>query len=63
MPANESESEYIERCIKASDVVQQEDVFLCESVQAGLESSAYHTGRYAPNVSGTLKMFVGVLSC
>ena len=31
--------------IKLSDVVQQEDIFLCENVQKGLESRAYDVGR------------------
>ena len=30
--------------------VQQEDNMICESVQRGLDSQAYDTGRYAPGV-------------
>jgi len=42
--------DYIESSLKASDQVQQEDNMICESVQTGLASSAYDTGRYAPGV-------------
>ncbi|XP_077868445.1 uncharacterized protein LOC100373430 [Saccoglossus kowalevskii] len=41
----------------ASDKVQQEDIFLCEGVQRGLESSAYDLGRYAPGVEFADHMF------
>eukprot|EP00093_Oithona_nana_P012300 12300.XXX_577684_576342_1 [CDS] Oithona nana genome sequencing. len=42
--------EYITNCLKNSDQVQQEDGFICQAVQKGLESSGYDVGRYAPNV-------------
>merc|ERR1719290_809153 len=42
--------EYVEKSLVSSDQVQQEDNFICESVQRGLNSSAYDTGRYAPKV-------------
>ena len=41
---------YISDCLKDSDQVQQEDSFICQAVQAGLDSSGYDTGRYAPSV-------------
>lgn len=41
---------FIDESLKASDQVQQEDNMICESVQTGLQSSAYDVGRYAPGV-------------
>ena len=41
---------YINDCLKNSDQVQQEDDFICNAVQRGLESSGYDVGRYAPKV-------------
>ena len=37
---------YVEQSLAESDKVQQEDNMICESVQRGLESSAYDTGRW-----------------
>ena len=37
----------IQKAIAFSDEVQQEDIFLCESVQRGLNSSTYDRGRYS----------------
>jgi choline monooxygenase len=39
---------FLRRSLEASDRVQQEDVGVCESVQRGLASALYDTGRYAP---------------
>ena len=39
--------ERIQRAIAFNDEVQQEDIFLCESVQRGLSSSTYDRGRYS----------------
>ncbi|TFJ81314.1 hypothetical protein NSK_007275 [Nannochloropsis salina CCMP1776] len=41
---------YVEESLTASDEVQREDTYLCENVQAGLESGGYDRGRYAPRV-------------
>ena len=41
------DSEFVEKSLAASDVVQQEDVDICESVQKGLGSSSYDRGRYS----------------
>ncbi|PRP89000.1 hypothetical protein PROFUN_02278 [Planoprotostelium fungivorum] len=43
------EAEWIEKSLAASHKVQEEDVWLCEGVQRGLESPAYDVGRYAPS--------------
>ena len=42
--------DFISECLVASDQVQQEDSMICQSVQIGLESSAYDVGRYAPRI-------------
>jgi choline monooxygenase len=41
---------FLSTSLAASDQVQQEDNMICQSVQVGLHSSAYDTGRYAPGV-------------
>jgi choline monooxygenase len=42
------EIQYIEDSIGKSDLVQKEDIFLCENVQKGVLSDAYDCGRYVP---------------
>ena len=42
---------YVEQSLAESDKVQQEDNMICESVQRGLTSSAYDTGRWRSSVS------------
>ena len=39
--------DFVSKSLAASDVVQQEDIDICESVQRGLESSSYDKGRYS----------------
>ncbi|KAL7583913.1 hypothetical protein Lser_V15G44412 [Lactuca serriola] len=41
---------FVTGSLKDSEQVQMEDVTLCESVQKGLESPAYGSGRYVPMV-------------
>jgi len=36
---------FINSSLESSDVVQEEDMFLCENVQIGLESPSYDMGR------------------
>ncbi|KAL4297580.1 hypothetical protein GQ457_12G025300 [Hibiscus cannabinus] len=48
---------FIERSLKDSEKVQMEDIALCEGVQRGIESPAYITGRYAPNVEKAMHHF------
>jgi len=38
----------IEKDIKFSDEVQQEDIMICEKIQKGLESKGYDKGRFSP---------------
>lgn len=37
--------------------VQQEDIGLCSSVQRGLRSPAYDSGRYAPSIEFPMHHF------
>ena len=46
--AENVDQEFIEKSIAASDIVQQEDMDICDAVQRGLKSRAYNQGRYAP---------------
>ena len=41
---------YVSESLAESDKVQQEDNMICESVQRGLESSAYDTGRWRQEI-------------
>ena len=47
-PALADDAGFIERSLAKSEQVQAEDTMICHSVQRGLASSAYDTGRYAP---------------
>ena len=49
-PGTAEDDAFIQESLAASDQVQQEDIHICESVQRGLESSSYDTGRYAPHL-------------
>jgi choline monooxygenase len=46
-PETANDNEFVEKSLAASDVVQLEDVAICESVQKGLGSSSYDQGRYS----------------
>ncbi|MQL94484.1 hypothetical protein Taro_027144 [Colocasia esculenta] len=48
---------FIKRSLEESEKVQLEDIELCEAVQKGLESPAYCSGRYAPNVEQAMHHF------
>jgi len=48
--AGESAERFLEESIAQSEVTQREDISICESVQRGLASKSYDTGRYAPQV-------------
>ncbi|MBK7993807.1 MAG: aromatic ring-hydroxylating dioxygenase subunit alpha [Blastocatellia bacterium] len=48
----DTSEDFITASIKASEQVQIEDVSICESVQRGLSSKSYTTGRYAPTLEG-----------
>ncbi len=63
-PAKEgAEAErFIEQSLAASDRVQQEDIAISESVQRGLRSRSYNTGRYAPALEIAMHHFHRLLS-
>lgn len=46
-PEAAADKRFVAASLAASDQVQQEDIQLCESVQRGLRSPAYSTGRCA----------------
>jgi choline monooxygenase len=46
-----------EQSLQESHRVQEEDIYLCEQVQLGLESQAYDSGRYAPTVEHAMHSF------
>lgn len=48
---------FVAESLKDSEQVQMEDIVLCESVQRGLESPAYDSGRYAPMVEKAMHHF------
>lgn len=51
------DKDFIESSIADSEVVQKEDITLCEDVQNGLLSPAYDVGRYAPRVEQAMHHF------
>ncbi|XP_076947700.1 choline monooxygenase, chloroplastic-like [Bidens hawaiensis] len=48
---------FVAKSLEESEKVQMEDIMLCESVQRGLESPAYDSGRYAPMVEKAMHHF------
>jgi choline monooxygenase len=54
---NSYNEKYIQECIQQSEIVQNEDIALCERVQKGLNSGAYDSGVYAPMVEQGEFMF------
>jgi len=52
MPELARDASFVEKSLAASDVVQIEDVDICESVQKGLGSSSYDQGRYSVKREG-----------
>lgn len=54
---------FIEQSLKDSEIVQIEDIILCEGVQRGLQSPAYCSGRYAPSVEQAMYHFHSLLHC
>lgn len=52
---------FITQSLKDSETVQIEDIKLCEAVQRGLESPAYCSGRYAPQVEKAMHHFHSLL--
>ena len=48
---------FVGRSLDASDRVQDEDRWICEAVQRGLESASYDRGRYAPRIENAMHHF------
>jgi choline monooxygenase len=53
--------EKIKSDIEYSDKVQQEDIQICEHVQKGLESKAYHKGRFSVECEAGVHHFQSLL--
>ena len=51
-PSLVGQKEILNSSIEKSDKVQQEDIWLCERVQKGINSRGYDVGRYAPLLEG-----------
>jgi choline monooxygenase len=52
LPEVAGDRAFVEKSLSASDIVQVEDVEICESVQKGLSSSSYDRGRYSVRREG-----------
>ena len=46
-PAQLEDSEWIDSVVQGEDIVQREDMHMCDLVQSGLTSPAYDVGRWA----------------
>lgn len=51
----------IEEDIRCSDLIQKEDVGICEHVQKGLESAAYDKGRFSAEMESAVHHFQSLL--
>jgi choline monooxygenase len=58
---SESAVEKIKADIVYSDKVQAEDIQICEHVQKGLESKAYHKGRFSVDCEAGVHHFQSLL--
>jgi choline monooxygenase len=55
-------AEELARSLAFSDVVQQEDIAICEAVQRGLRSRTYTDGRFSVRRENGVHHFHGLLS-
>ena len=55
-PAQLDDKEWIDGVVKGEDIVQREDMHMCDLVQSGLTSPAYDVGRCASSPAPTLCM-------
>lgn len=60
--AQRSDADLVKKSIAASDVVQREDVEICESVQRGLSSRAFDRGRYSARLEHAALQFHRLLA-
>jgi choline monooxygenase len=58
---SESNQRQIQEDIDYSDKVQLEDIMICEAVQKGLESKAYHKGRFSVECEAGVHHFQSLL--
>ena len=56
-PDSSKDTQFVADSLAKSEQVQQEDMMICGSVQRGLRSSAYETGRYAPRLEHGMYAF------
>jgi choline monooxygenase len=56
------DASFIERSLEASDAVQREDIEICESVQQGLSSTSFDSGRYSVTRQAGEHHFHGLLA-
>lgn len=52
-----SDHEFINKCLESSELVQIEDITLCDNVMKGVLSDAYDKGRYIPSKESPLHHF------
>lgn len=51
------DNEFIQQSLAASDLVQKQDIEICQMVQTGLRSGVYDRGIYAPKFEGGMYAF------
>ena len=51
------DKEWIDAVVIGEDIVQREDMHMCDLVQGGLASPAYDVGRWATNSAPSLPQF------
>ena len=56
-PESVKDHQFVSESLAKSEQVQKEDMLICRSVQRGLRSSAYDTGRYAPKLEHGMYAF------
>jgi len=52
-----NDSNFLNESFEKSELVQKEDVWLCENVMKGIKSDAYDKGRYVPSKEGPAYQF------
>jgi choline monooxygenase len=61
-PESSEAQEKLKETVEFSDEIQIEDIKICESVQRGLRSSTYRSGRYSVKRENGVHHFHGLLS-
>ncbi|MFQ5748348.1 MAG: aromatic ring-hydroxylating dioxygenase subunit alpha [Planctomycetota bacterium] len=60
--ATAGDARFLERSLRASEKVQEEDTWICAAVQEGLASGSYDRGRYAPALEHGMHHFHRLLA-